>query len=98
MGAEEVVDVVEVEEDLEAEDVEEAEVDLEVGDAEEDLDMDMGDMGVDGEDAVGGVEDIMETTTITMDLVALAAHHMSFLNIFAMKTMIAIFARIVIMA
>jgi hypothetical protein len=69
------------------------EEDLVVWDAEEGVgveDLDTAVMDVDGE-----AEDIMETTTITMDL---AAHHMSFQNIFVMRTMIAIFALIVIMA
>jgi hypothetical protein len=113
MGAEVVEDVEEAGVDLEEVDVVGVEVDLEEVDVvvdsvdvvvdsveEEDMgaDLDMADMagaGVVGEDADGEAEDIMEITTITM---ALAVHHMLFLNIFVMTMMIAIFALIVIMA
>jgi hypothetical protein len=60
-----------------------------------DIGEDMAGADVGGEVVVGGVEDIMEIITITMALVEV--HHMSFLNIFVMKTMIANFALIVIM-
>jgi hypothetical protein len=94
--AEEVEDLAEEVEDLAEEDAEE---DLVVSGAEEDLDTGIADTDVVGEDAVGEVvEDIMETTTITMALVALVAHHILILYIFVMKMMIAIFAAIVVMA